>query len=270
MTEHTIPVDASGPIALDLTMNAGSIRINVDPKLTRASVVLKTEATSGPSVDAIRDTAMSLQGQNLKVRVPNVAGGMNGSTIVQVGGNTMTFSGGNGVSIVGGNVYVGGHVSGKVFVNGREVTPDSPAEDAATPITAVVHLPAGSLALLKTHTAKTVVNGELARLEYDATSGSLTAERIGELDATITSGSITVGDVTESLDVSLTSGNFATGAYSGKDARLTLTSGNARLAATPQSSGRLAVNATSGCAQVTGAAHLNVRRRVTSGYVQVS
>jgi len=42
------------------------------------------------------------------------------------------------------------------------------------------------------------------------------------------------------------------------------------MAATPQATGRLTVNATSGCARITGAAHLNVRRRVTSGYVQVS
>ncbi|MBO3673935.1 DUF4097 family beta strand repeat-containing protein [Streptomyces sp. NEAU-YJ-81] len=270
MTERIIPVDAFGPIALDLTMNAGSIRVAVDSTLKQARVVLKTEATSGPSADAIRDTAASLNGQNLRVRVPDVAGGMSGSTTIRMGGSTMTFSGGNGVQIVGGNVHITGHGGGKVFINGREVTATGPAGDAVTPITAEIHLPAGSVALISTHTADTAVTGTLARLEYDGTSGSLTAEDIGDLDATITSGSVIVGEVTGPLDANLTSGNLDIGAYSGSNARLNLTSGNVRMAATPQATGRLTVNATSGCARITGAAHLNVRRRVTSGYVQVS
>ncbi|MFD5015643.1 DUF4097 family beta strand repeat-containing protein [Streptomyces chartreusis] len=270
MTERIIPVDVVGPIALDLTMNTGSIRVVVDSTLKQARMVLTTEATSGPSADAIRDTAVSLNGQNLRVRVPDVAGGMSGSTTIRMGGNTMTFSGGNGVQIVGGNVYVSGHSGGKVFVNGREVTATGPAGDAVTPITAEIHLPAKSVLMVGTHTADTVIRGTLARLEYDGTSGTLTAEHVGDLDATVTSGSVIVGDVTGALDVNLTSGNLNVGAYSGHDARLNLTSGNVRMAATTQATGRLAVNATSGCARITGASHLNVRRRVTSGYVQIS
>jgi len=270
MTERIIPVAAFGPIAVDLTMNAGTIRVVVDPMLKQAQVVLKTDATSGPSADAVRDTAVSVTGQNLTVRVPDVAGGMSGSTTIRMGGNTMTFSGGSGVQIVNGNVHVTGHGGGKVFVNGREVTATGPTGDAVTPISAVVHLPAGSVALISTHHANTVITGTLARLEYDGTSGALTAERIGDLDATITSGSVIVGDVTGPLDVNLTSGNLTVGAYSGSDARLNLTSGNVRMAATTQATGRLTVSATSGCARITGASHLNVRRRVTSGYVQIS
>ncbi|MEE4593982.1 DUF4097 family beta strand repeat-containing protein [Streptomyces sp. DSM 41524] len=270
MTERIIPVGVFGPIALDLTMNAGSIRVAVDPTLKQAQVVLKTDAASGPSVDAIRDAVVSLNGQTLRVRVPDAAGGMSGSTTIRMGGSTMTFSGGNGVQIVGGNVHISGHGGGKDFINGREVTATGPAGDAVTPITAEIHLPAGSVALIGTHTADTAVTGALARLEYDGTSGSLTAERVGDLDATVTSGSVIVGEVTGPLDVNLTSGNLDIGAYSGSSARLNLTSGNVRMAATSQATGRLTVNATSGCARITGAAHLNVRRRVTSGYVQVS
>ncbi|WP_405647301.1 DUF4097 family beta strand repeat-containing protein [Streptomyces sp. NBC_00019] len=265
MTERTIPVDTFGPIALDLTMNTGTIRVVVDPMLKQAHMVLKTDATSGPSADAIRDTAVSLRGHNLKVRVPDVAG-----TTISVGGNTMTFSGGSGVQIINGNVHVTGHGDGKVFINGREVTATGPTGDVVTPITAEIHLPAGSMTLISTRTAQTIVTGELARLEYDGTSGALTAERVGDLDATVTSGSVIIGDVTGSLDVNLTSGNLGIGAYSGTDARLNVTSGNVRMAATPQATGRLTVGATSGNVRVTGAAHLNVRRRVTSGYVQTS
>ncbi|MFJ2890292.1 DUF4097 family beta strand repeat-containing protein [Streptomyces sp. NPDC087305] len=270
MTERSIPVDAFGPIALDLTMNTGSICVVVDPTIKRAQMALKTGATSGPSADAIRDTTVSLAGQNLMVRVPDVPGGAGGSTTINMGGSTMTFSGGSGVQIVGGNVHISGHGGGKVFVNGREVTATSPASDALTPIRAEILLPAKSVLLLRTHTADTVIKGALARLEYDAKSGSVTAERVGDLNATITSGSVIVGEVTGPLDVNLTSGHLGIGAYSGHHARLNLTSGNVQMAATPRASGRLAVGATSGCVRITGAAHLDVRRRVTSGYVQIS
>ncbi|OAR26023.1 hypothetical protein A8W25_11065 [Streptomyces sp. ERV7] len=270
MTERIIPVDVVGPIALDLTMATGSIRVVVDPALKQARMVLTTEATSGPSADAIRDTTASLTGQNLRVRVPDVAGGMSGSTTIRMGGNTMTFSGGNGVQIINGNVHISGHGGGKVFVNGREVTATGPAGEAVTPISAVVHLPARSVAAISTHSANTVVTGTLARLEYDGTSGRLTAERVGDLEAVVTSGSVTVGEVSGLLDINLTSGSVNVGAYSGHHARLNLTSGSVRMAATSQASGRLSVNATSGSVRVTGAAHLNVRRRVTSGHVQIS
>lgn len=270
MTKRTIPMAAFGPIALDLMMHNGTIHLAVDPTLKQARVELTTDAESGPSADAIRDTDVSLTGQNLTVRVPDTVGGMAGSTTVSVNGNTMTFSGGNGVQINGGNIHVSGHGRGKVFINGRQVTADGPAGPTLTPITLTAYLPARSVALISTHTAMTVVTGELARLDFDATSASLTAERIGELDATITSGKVLVSDVTGSLTANVTSGYFGVGAYSGHDARLNLTSGQARMAATSKASGRLSVGITSGQAYITGAAHLNVRRRATSGYVQVS
>ncbi|MFF6992203.1 DUF4097 family beta strand repeat-containing protein [Streptomyces sp. NPDC010273] len=270
MTERIIPVDVAGPIALDLAMNTGSIRVVVDPELKQARMVLTTEATSGPSADAVRDTTVSLTGQNLRVCVPDVAGGMGGSTTINMGGSTMTFSGGSGVQIVGGNVHIGGHGGGKVFVNGREVPATGPAGDAVTPISATIHLPSKSVAALSTHSANTVVMGTLARLEYDGTSGTLTAERVGDLEAVVTSGSVIVGEVSGPLDINLTSGSVNVGAYSGHCARLNLTSGSVRMAATSQATGRLSVNATSGSVRVTGAGHLSVRRRVTSGHVQIS
>ncbi|MYV51801.1 DUF4097 family beta strand repeat-containing protein [Streptomyces sp. SID3212] len=270
MTERIIPVDIAGPIALDLTMNTGSIRVVVDSALKQARIVLTTDAASGPSADAIRDTTVSLTGLNLRVRVPDVAGGVGGSTTIRMGGNTMTFSGGNGVQIVNGNVHITGHGGGKVFVNGREVTATGPAGDAVTPISAVVYLPKLSVAAISTNSANTVVTGSLARLEYDGTSGTLTAERVGDLEATVTSGSVIVGEVSGPLDINLTSGSVNVGAYSGHNARLNLTSGSVRMAATSQATGRLSVNATSGSVRVTGAGHLDVRRRVTSGHVQIS
>lgn len=270
MTERTVSVDTPGPVALDLVMYAGRIRLIAQPTLKQARVVLKTDATSGPSADAIRDTTVVQNGQRVTVRVPDTGGFDGGSTTIRMGNSTMTFSGGPGVSIVGGNIHISGHCSGKVFLNGREVTASSAVDASApTPIEATVYLPARSEAQIGTRIAETVATGELARIDYDGSSGSLTADRVGDLDAVITSGTVTVAAVTSSLAAILTSGVLSIGAYSGRDARVNLTSGSFRMTATPQSSGRLAVNVTSGTAQVTGAGHLNVRRHVTSGHVHI-
>lgn len=255
MTTRTIPIEATDPVALDLAMNAGIIRITVSPAVKYGYVTLKTDAENGPSTDAVRNATAVLGRQELKIRVPDT--GPSGGVTFHGGGVVVTGSMSN-VSIINGRVYS----------NGREITPGD--QVGSPPVTAEIHLPPQSSAKLMTQSASTEITGSLERLEYDASSGRLTAERVGDLDAALTSGELLVGQVTGTLDVTLTSGSVNVGAYSGHDARLNLTSGNVHLAATAQATGRLSVKATSGSVRVTGAGHLNVRRRVTSGHVQIS
>lgn len=249
MTERAIPVGVQGPVALSLTMNTGRIRIIVDPGLKQAQVVLRTTDTSGPSADAVLDATSGLTGQNLQVRVPHkpvVSGGI----FIQASIGTLT---------IGGT---------QVTADGQEIKPASVPDVA--PVEADIRLPQGSTVKLGTQTAVTGITGTLDRLDYAAASGRLTAEHVGVLDASITSGEVMVGEVTGELDATLTSGTLGVGAYSGRDARLHLTHGNARVHATPKSSGRLRVTVISGYVNVTGAAHLDTQRRVTSGSVRIS
>lgn len=255
MTERIIPVDVSGPIALDLSMASGRIRIAVDPKASRPHLVLKTDDATGPSADAVRDARAVLDVRRLTVRVPSVGGG-----------GSVTFDGG-GVVVTGnlGNVSI---VNGRVFSNGREITPDS--GPGPSPVELELTLPTGSMAKVVTQSASVSVAGALAQLDYEGRSGSCTAEKIGELEASLSSGTLRVGEVTEKFDVTLTSGVFNMGAYSGYEGRLHMTSGSAEVRATPKSRGRFAVSVTSGFVSVTGASHLDVKRRVTSGSVSIS
>lgn len=253
MTERMIYAAEPGPVAMDLAMNSGSIRITVDPGLKQALVLLKTDDDSGPSADAVRNAAVTGNSRRYAVRVPDVGG-----SFVQGGGSIVVTGSMSNVAIV----------NGRVFSNGREITPDDRPGSSA--VEAEVSLPAGSTVKLVTLAARTVVTGMLAVMDYEASSGSLDAEEIGALDASITSGKITVGTVTEALDVTLTSGTVSIGQYEGSDARLHLTSGVAYMHASPESSGRLSVNMTSGSATITGAAHLNVKRRVTSGSLRIT
>lgn len=255
MTTRTIPIEATDPVALDLAMNAGIIRITVSPTVKHGHVTLRTAADTGPSADAVRDATAVLDGQKLTVRVPD-----NGPS----GG--VTFHGG-GVVVTGSmsNVSI---INGRVFSNGREITPGDQVSNP--PVTAEIHLPPQSSARLMTQSASTEITGSMTRLEYDASSGRLTADHVGDLDAVLSSGELCIGQVTGTLDVTITSGNVSIGVYSGTDARLHLTSGNVRMHTSPEASGKLSVNTTSGYVNITGASHLNVRRRVTSGHVRIS
>lgn len=253
MTSRMIHAAEPGPVALDLAMNSGSIRITVDPGLKQALVLLKTDDSSGPAADAVRDATVTGTGRRFAVRVPDAGG-----SFVQRGG---------GVVVTGtlSNVAI---VNGRVFSNGREILPTE--QPGGTMVEAEVSLPAGSTVKLVTLEAHTVVTGTLTEMDYEASSGSLAIEEIGALDASITSGEISVGVVAEALDVTLTSGTVSVGQYKGSDARLHLTSGVAYMHASPESSGRLSVNMTSGSATITGAAHLSVKRRVVSGSLRIT
>jgi hypothetical protein len=176
------------------------------------------------------------------------------------------------MSVSGNNIYVG-NSGGRIVVNGVDVTDvvnGIAKSGQSTEIVTNIVLPADSEVLLSTHTATVTVRGELKALDYGGTSGALIAETVGELIVGLTSGDARIQHVTQRLDANLTSGDLVVDRYSGSNGHLTLTSGDATVRATPQSSGRFSVSLTSGDAKLTGASHLDVRRRVTSGRLRVS
>lgn len=255
MTEQTVATDTTGPITLDLQQDTGTITIVVDPKATTATVNVSTTDTDGPIADAVRNTRINQAGARLTVRVPEVPSTAGGTVI----------NGRGGVIITGG-------ITGRIIVNGVDVTAAArqgnggQGGDIATTVT----LPPGSDAFVNSLSAATIVRGHLEALDYGSSSGSLRADSIGGLDLGMTSGDAHVGVVTTRLNANLTSGNLNVDSYRGREARVNLTSGNARMHATPESSGRLAVGLTSGNGTFTGTSHLDVSRRRSSGYLRVS
>ncbi|MGW7445006.1 DUF4097 family beta strand repeat-containing protein [Kitasatospora sp. NPDC054795] len=254
---HTAP---AGPAVLDLTQHSGRITVRVDRTATQAGITVSTTAESGPVAEAVRNTGIEQTGQRITVTVPEVPG-------MAISGGDINISGGR--FTMGGINFVGG-VSGRVVINGVDVTQ---AVNGGTPpaeIETTIVLPPNSWARLTTHTATTRATGPLESLDYSGTSGILSADEVGDLAVNLTSGRATVARVTRKLNAVLTSGNFGVHAYDGGDARLTLTSGNAHIAATPVSRGRFSIGLTSGNATLTGTRHLDVSRRVTSGYLSVN
>ncbi|MFF2819642.1 DUF4097 family beta strand repeat-containing protein [Kitasatospora cineracea] len=276
MSTHTVQTASTveaGPAVLDLTQPIGRITITVDPAATQASVTVRTTAESGPVADAVRGTRIERSGRCLTVRVPEIPGlVVSGNTVIS--GGSVTLGDGNSVfNFRGGMSGVTFAGSGRIVVNGVDVTQavrDGGGQDTAAEIETTVTLPADSEVRLSTHSAATTVSGHLACLDYGGTSGNLIADQVGDLTLDLTSGSTRINRVTDRLDVVMTSGNLALAAYEGSSARVKLTSGNASIRATPASRGRFAVSLTSGNVTITGARHLDVNRRVTSGCLTVS
>ncbi|MFJ1796541.1 DUF4097 family beta strand repeat-containing protein [Kitasatospora griseola] len=264
---HTAP---AGPAVLDLTQHTGRITIRVDHTAIQAGVTVRTVAESGPVADAVRRTEIDQVGQRITVAVPQIPGmsSSTGTTIISGGdinisGDHVTFSGLPGFNFIGG-------FSGRVIVDGVDVTQAVNGGAAHAEIETTVTLPPRSWVRLTTRSATTRATGPLESLDYCGTSGTLRADEVRDLTVDLTSGRATVARVTQRLTATLTSGDLGVHAYDGADARITMTSGNARLAATRASRGRLSIGLTSGNATLTGTRHLDVSRHVTSGYLSVN
>jgi hypothetical protein len=270
MTERTITSTAPGPIALALDLAAGTIHIDCGPHNFEARVTIKTTATSGPSADAIRDATVKQDNRRLAVKVASPAGSGGGVFIGGDNHGSISVGGISGMTVIqsGGSTHISG--GGRVFVNGVEVGAPGDQSCAATPIEIWAYLPAGSAADVKTKAADAYTTGHLGSLDYEASSGSLHAASVGELDAGCSSGGVSVEEVTGGLSVTASSGSVRVGAYSGSNAVVTASSGSISLHATRQATGRLRVTASSGSIRLTGTSHLDVRHRVSSGSVRIS
>lgn len=268
MTERTITPITRGPIALVLELAAGTIRIDSGPHIGTARVVVKAAAESGPSADAVRDATVERINRHLEVRIASDAGDF-GSVVMS--GNGIRVSGGNGMTVVqsGGSTHISG--GGRVFVNGVEVGATGDRGSAPSPIEVWAYLPAGSSAKVKTKVADTYTSGHIDQLDFTASFGNLSAASVGDLDASVSSGSVRVADVTGSLFVNASSGSIRVSRYSGSGgAVVSASSGSIDVAATPQSSGRLKASASSGSIRLAGTAHLKVSHHVSSGSVRIS
>jgi hypothetical protein len=251
-TDRSFTTQHTGPVVLDLTQNTGRISISVNPQAQAATVILSTSADEGPSADAITNAKISESRGKLTVKVKTPDGGSSFGGVTVSGGSVSFTSGGSSYNFSGGS-YSSVNVSGgRVIVNGVDVTDTVNSE-----------------VLLNTKASQVTVKGELKALDLGATSGSLTAETVGDLSLDMTSGSARITTVRGRLNANMTSGALAISAYSGPEARVNMTSGVSSIHATPDSTGRFHIGLTSGVGNISGTSHLDVRKRVTSGSLNI-
>lgn len=239
-----------GPVVLDLTQNAGKVIVTVDERATYPEVVIRTKAKSGPAFDAVRRATIDRDGRRLLVRVSQQGGG--GGTVIS-----------------GGNIVINSGGTGRIIVNGVDVTATVNGGGGGEVETAVV-LPKGSWATLRAD-GSAVVRGRIERLDYSGSSGALQVDEVDALEIDLSSGSAVVGKVWSKLDIQVSSGSATVAAYSGSDGKVRVSSGTVRVSATPQSRGAFDLRVSSGTLVLTGAQHLDTSaRRVASGNLSVS
>ncbi|MFJ9690377.1 hypothetical protein ACIRRX_32390 [Streptomyces bacillaris] len=272
-TQKTHTATAAGPVELDLSVSNGRINVHVDPAAAHATVTVHTAADEGPFADAVNDTKFTEHGGKLTVSVPDdMAGGIGGTNVVQVGGNTFGFGGGvvhtgtmTGMTISDGDIWIGGQ---HVVSNGTVIAQQGAKVGAATgTITVDVVLPAGSSLTVSTKNAETTVRGDLESIRFDARNGSLQAGAVKVLEAETHNGSVLIDRVEEELEASTHNGSITVGAYNGRRGSARTHNGDVTLTATPAASGKLAARTHNGNIHVRGAGHLDLKTSTHNGRI---
>ncbi|MFI5945920.1 hypothetical protein ACIBCB_37495 [Streptomyces uncialis] len=264
----------AGATELDLSVSNGAVNVTVDPKAVYGRVRVHTTATEGAVADAVNDTKFTAHGNTLTVSVPDdMAGGMGGTNVMQVGGSTISFNGGSvvstgsmtGVTISGGGIWVGGQ---RLVAGGQVVAEQGAKVGAGTgTITVDVILPAGSSLAVSTKNAETTVRGDLQAIRFDARNGSLQAGGVKVLEAETHNGSVLIDTVDEELEASTHNGSITVGAYNGRRGSARTHNGDVTVSATTAASGKLAARTHNGNIRVRGAGHLDLKTSTHNGRV---
>ncbi|WP_069874496.1 hypothetical protein [Streptomyces malaysiensis] len=263
MTEKNLPAPAAvGPVLASVTCPMGSVRVTVDPTATTARAVVRTDDTTGPAADAVRNSRITQDGNRLTITVPELQGAGGGIT------QTVTTRGGRTtVTQTIGNVY--GSVTGMTIVNGRVITGGGTAT-VSSGVEVLITLPAGSGVQMRSHNADLTVTGVLAALDLDTHNGSLIAGVVGRVQVRGHNGENDIESVTGWADIETHNGSTYIGSYGGGAARLITHNGNVDLAASPAATGRIEARAHNGNIRLRGVSNrpdLDVVTKTRNGHI---
>lgn len=173
MTTTTYRHPTANPVSLRIDHQfPGQIEVEVVNGV-RAEIDITTADTSGAAADAVRATRITNSGDMVSLTVPAPSGG----------------SGFGYMNVSGATVVVGNMGGGTVIVNGRVIADGA----ASNPVNIKARIPAASALSVTTGSASLILAGApLARLDFDAGSGSLDGACCDVLDARTGSGDIRV------------------------------------------------------------------------------
>ncbi|MFE6689727.1 DUF4097 family beta strand repeat-containing protein [Streptomyces sp. NPDC057743] len=254
MTERFFFSTTAGPVVLGVDLPMGSVQVQVDATAKCASVMLRTDDTTGKAVDAINRAHLGQVGQAITVQVPELPGNVMTQTIR-----------GNQIIQTAGTVY--GSMTGVTIVNGQIITGGNSTMETVSPIEAVVTLPPGSSLAVVSTSAGAFISGPIEELEFRSVSGALDADRVRRLTAKTTSGAILADRVTERVNARSVSGRIDIDMYYGHDAQLNATSGAVTLHATEDATGTVSARSVSGSVRITGGPHVRKDAHSVSGRV---
>jgi hypothetical protein len=209
MFTRTFEATSGGSVELDLYGYDSNIEVVAEPGCSRGYVEVYTDASSGPSVEAI-EALPDVRGTNLRVHLPKGAGGGGGTVMVSggsvvVGGVSVSFqgrgfssfmSGGSGDSemVVNGQRIV--TRGGRTWVNDVEITGqggDGPVGDPPKPIHFRAVVPYGSSIEAETYNGDISVR-DLPQVKLKSYNGNVQATGLAQESKIKTyNGDVTVG-----------------------------------------------------------------------------
>ncbi|TDB98709.1 hypothetical protein E1091_07480 [Micromonospora fluostatini] len=160
-------VRVCGPVALDVESASGGLLVRAQDGV-QAEIVVKTDDDSGPSAEAVKGARFIESGQNIRVELPQVKGGMSGVNIVI----------GSGVTMVNGRVVSGGYSS-----------------VGHSPIYIAALVPTNSSLRAKTTSGGVETQGELAHVNAHTMSGGIRIDSAASAQLQSMSGSVRLRDL---------------------------------------------------------------------------
>ncbi|MFC0602246.1 DUF4097 family beta strand repeat-containing protein [Streptomyces palmae] len=256
------PPSSSRPYLAHVTSPSGTIKVTVDPTATVPSATVRTDDKTGPSADAVARSTVSLDGDRLIVRVPEIEGVGGVAQIINTGGGTRVYQ--------SGGVIFGSVTGVTIDRNGNMTIGGISGGTASSPIEVLITLPAGSGVTVDSHNAHLTVTGPIAALRMDTHNGHVRAGVVGRAKIDGHNGNYTFDAIQESVDIDSHNAHTTIGTYSGSDAHVTTHNGTLNLSATPQATGRIEARTHNGSITlrgVRGRQDLDVRTSTHNGSV---
>ncbi|GAA2350607.1 hypothetical protein [Streptomyces violaceusniger] len=264
MTEKNLPAPAAvGPVLASVTCPMGTVRVTVDPTATIARAVVRTDDTTGPAADAVRDSRITQDGNQLTIVVPEMQGAGGGITQVFTSGGRTRVT-----QVIGGTVY--GSVTAMTITEDGRVITGGGSTMVSSGVEVLITLPAGSGVQMRSRNADLTVTGVLAALDLDTHNGSLTAGIVGRVQVRGHNGDNDIQSVTGWADIETHNGSTYIGSYGGGAARLITHNGNVDLVATPAATGRIEARSHNGNIRLRGVSNrpdLDVVTKTRNGHI---
>lgn len=243
MTERTLAHPNPGPVVFDATTRSADIHVTT-ADIDHATVTIETTATTGPAHDAVQAADLTARTGYLgaTLRDQNASG-------ISIQGGNITISGNNFSSISTGFGSTDIRATGRVVVNGVDVTDAvnaGTADGANAPITVRATLPRGSSVDLRSDVGQITITGDTASTTARTVSGRIEVGYAQTANLGSISGSVSL-DSAVSVQIQTVSGRIGVGKVGAINATTV--------------SGRIEIDNTSGMAQLS-----TVSGRINAGY----
>lgn len=220
---RTITHTHSGQTRFELTVDAGTVGVFAEDRDTATVTLEPIRPGDREAARLVEGATVTSDGVYFSVQVPSGGGASgSGTTVVQRGSGTVFMSGGTVTGSITGLVLGAGNVT---IVNGQVISGHGTTiVQGSAGIRAVVRLPLGSAASIRTQSAEIATNGPLSSVDTETISGDALIGWADTVSAHTTSGDVHV-NVAGQMSARTVSGDVTVRALGG-NARVRTVSGD--------------------------------------------